>query len=86
VVQRSATPNFTYGVTFIFAVVLLAAAALAAFLLVLGIGLLKGRKWAWYTQIVLSVLHLMNFPIGTIFSVLILILFFQEKTRERFGV
>lgn len=51
-------------------------AALGAFLLALslpgilaGIGLLKFRPWARVLTIVLSVLNLMNFPLGTLLGV-----------------
>ncbi len=54
--------------------------------LFLGIGLLKGSRLTWYLQAVLSVLGLFFFPIGTALNALILVFFFQRRTRDFFGI
>lgn len=51
-----------------------------------GIGLLRGVKFFWYLQIVLSVLGLLSFPLGTAINALILIFFFQSNVRSFFKV
>ena len=48
-----------------------------------GFGLMKGAQWARFTIIILSVLSLINFPIGTIFGVYSLwVLLSAEGKRE----
>ncbi len=84
--QYAQTPNYTYGVTFIFGALLAACLTFVLFFVFLGIGLLKRKKTAWYVQVVLSVLGLFAFPLGTIFNGIILFLFFRQPIRDFFEV
>ena len=52
--------------------------------LVAGIGLLKYKPWARILAIVLSTLHLINFPIGTILGVYALYVLFSEEGSRLF--
>ena len=52
----------------------------------LGASLLGGKKTAWYIQVVFSILGLFAVPVGTVINAVILILFFQDKTRALFGI
>jgi hypothetical protein len=52
----------------------------------LGIGVLRGRSWAWYTQVVVSIFGLLAPPVGTAVSILVLILFFQKPVRDFFRI
>lgn len=49
-----------------------------------GVGLLRHRNWARYLVLVLSVIDLINFPIGTIVGVYSIIVLVQEKTVALF--
>ena len=49
-----------------------------------GVGLLRHRNWARYVVLVLSVIDLINFPIGTIVGVYSIIVLVQEKTVALF--
>jgi hypothetical protein len=69
----------------------LAGTALTMYLLALslpglaaGIGLLKYKPWARILAIVLSVLHLINFPIGTILAAYALYVLFSEEGSRLF--
>ncbi len=53
---------------------------------VMGLGLLRGKKWAWYFQVATSVLSLLGFPFWTIVNGVILFCFFQQPTRNYFKV
>jgi hypothetical protein len=70
----------------------LTGAALAGFLLVLslpgvviGIGLLRLRAWARVAGIVISLLNLFNFPLGTLLGVYGLWVLFSKETERVFG-
>ena len=52
--------------------------------LVAGIGLLKFKPWARILAIVLSVLHLINFPLGTILGVYALYVLLSEDGARLF--
>ena len=52
----------------------------------LGVALLKARKVAWITQVVLGVIGLLGFPLWTILNGVILIFFFRPAVRDRFQV
>ena len=52
--------------------------------LIMGLGLLKYRNWARILGIVISVLNLLNFPIGTAIGVYGLWVLFQPETEELF--
>ena len=56
------------------------------FFLFLGLGLLKGKRLAWYFQIAMSTIGILGFPIGTILNGAILVLFFQAPIRDYFKV
>lgn len=49
-----------------------------------GIGLLKYHDWARILIIILSILGLFNFPLGTIFSVYSLWVLFRSDTQQLF--
>ena len=51
-----------------------------------GIGLLLGKGWGRIISIVNAVLSLMNFPIGTVIGVLVLIYLTRPDVREYFEV
>ena len=66
--------------------------ALAAFFVILsipsiiaGIGLLKRREWARILTIILGVLHLFGFPIGTAIGVYTLYVLFNDQTKPLFA-
>ena len=80
------TPNYTYGLTFIFGVLLASCLSFVLFFVLLGAGLLKGNKVAWYVQIALSVFGLFGFPFWTILNAVILFLFFRQPVRDFFKV
>ncbi len=52
--------------------------------LIMGLGLLKYRNWARILGIVISVLNLLNFPIGTAIGVYGLWVLFQPETEKLF--
>ena len=54
--------------------------------ILLGMELLKGKGWAWYGQIVASILGLLLFPIGTLINAAIIALFLKGETRDFFKV
>jgi hypothetical protein len=67
-------------------------AIIAGFLLVLslpgiiaGIGLLKRREWARILTIILSVLHLLNIPIGTIIGGFSMWALLQPQAKDYFA-
>ncbi len=74
------------GVTAVFFIALVLAALFFAFHLVIGLGLLKAKKYGWYAAVTSAVLGLVFVPWGTILSILILVLFFQRNVREFFKV
>ncbi len=80
------TPNFSYGITFIFAVALAVSLSFVLFFVIVGIGLLKGKAAAWYVQIALCVLGLFAFPLGTVLNGTVLFLFFRQPVRDFFKV
>jgi len=50
-----------------------------------GWGLLTLQPWAHTAAIVLAIIQLFNFPIGTILSIIILIYLFQPEIKAAFG-
>ena len=82
----SSQPNFSYGLTFVFLVILLISLLFMLFFLLIGIGLLKGKTTAWYFQIAMSILGLLGFPIFTILNAIILVSFFGAPVRNYFKV
>jgi hypothetical protein len=66
--------------------------ALAGFFILLsipsiiaGIGLLKRREWARILTIILGVLHLLGFPIGTALGVYTLYVLVNDQTKPLFA-
>lgn len=64
-----------------FAVVLTVLSALS---IVGGIGVLKHANWARYLTLVLSVLDLFNFPLGTVLGIYCLWVLAQDRTASLF--
>ncbi len=50
----------------------------------IGYGLLKGKGWARIIAIILAILGLINFPIGTIVSIIILVYLFKDDVKAYF--
>lgn len=86
--------NLSFGFTFLFAVILLVSVMFLVFFLLVGIGLLKGKRLAWYLQIGMSVFGLMTsfvaglagISFGGVLNAFILIFFFQHRVRDYFKV
>ena len=92
-----APPNFSYGLAVIFGAALFVFACFSAFFIVMVAGLLKAKKFAWYLQVTASMLALLSFPLGMLWSlavlplgallnVVILVFFFQPRVRGFFRV
>ena len=72
--------------------VLLGVALLVGFVLLLfavpqvvaGVGLLKTKNWARYMAMVLAVIHLFNFPIGTAIGIYTILVLAQDETEGLF--
>ena len=90
-------PNFSYGLTVIFGAALFVFLCFTVYFLSMAVGLLKGKKYAWYLQVALSTLGLLSFPLsfvwtmallplGTLLNIVILVFFFQPRVREFFKV
>ncbi len=84
--QYMSAPNYSYGVTFLLGMILAGCLSFVLFFVLLGIGLLKGKKTAWYVQVVLCVLGLLAFPFGTALNGVLLFLFFGRPIRDFFDV
>lgn len=78
--------NLSMGMNLLFGILLMGGLAFAVFYLLIGVGLLKGQKLAWYFQIALSAFGLLGFPLGTVINAIILIFFFQQNIRTYFKV
>jgi len=78
--------NVSIGFNVFFILMLVFGIIFFVFYLVEGIGLLRGKKYAWYFQVTLSVLGLLAFPIGTILNAVVLIFFFQSSIRGYFKI
>ena len=98
VTQMAPAANFSYGLTIIFGAALAIFLGFFAFFVTLGIGLLKGKKFAWYLQVAFSIFGLLGLPLGllsaalfvlplgAIFNIVVLVLFFQPRIRDHFKV
>ena len=69
----------------------LLAVALVAGLIAAGVGLLQGRRWAWWLAMVViglsALFDLLSFnPIGLLIDALVIFLLTRPATRARFGV
>lgn len=53
-------------------------------ILIGGVGLLGGRRWAWSWAVVFAVCTLWLLPVGTLFSLAILALLLLPRTRAAF--
>ncbi len=95
--RYATNPNFSYSLTLVFAFAALVLGGFFLFFLAIGIGLVKGKRFAWYFQIAMSVISLISFPVsavfnpfllpfGAILNVLILVLFFRTPVRDYFRV
>ena len=96
-VSRFSPPNASFGLTLVLAMALAALLCLTAFFLSLAIGLLKGKKFAWYLQVAFSTVGLLGLPLGflwaipilplgTLLNIVILIFFFRSRIRGYFKV
>jgi hypothetical protein len=54
--------------------------------IVLAIGLLDGKRWAWFGALVLSMIALLKFPTGTLVSVIVIIGLFSASVRAFFRI
>lgn len=97
VAQYAPNPNFSFGVTMIFGFTAAVFLSLMTFFLAVGIGLLKGLKFAWYLQVAVSILGLLSVPLtflwnvftlpfGAVLNIIILVFFFQPRVRDFFKV
>ena len=96
--QVAPAANFSYGLTLIFGAALAVFLSFFIFFLSMAIGLLKGKKFAWYMQVASSIFGLLGLPlgfvsaalfvlpIGAIINIVILIFFFQPRIRDYFKV
>lgn len=71
------------GAASVFAAVVVAIFALPAVLV--GWGLLARKSWARILAIIVGVLNLINFPIGTILGVYTLWVMFQDEVKYQFN-
>ena len=78
--------NVSYGINFIFILLLVTSLLSFVFFLVIGVGLLRAKPYAWYLQLAMSILGLVGFPIWTILNGVILYYFFQPPVRGYFKV
>jgi hypothetical protein len=53
--------------------------------LLAGYGLLKRKPWARYLALILGVLELVNFPVGTAIGVYTLLILLQESATDYFA-
>jgi hypothetical protein len=52
---------------------------------VIGYGLLNMQSWSRIAAIILAILALCNFPLGTIIGAIVLYFMFQEETQQAFS-
>ena len=92
-------PNFSFGITLVFGAALFVFLCFVAFFLSMALGLLKGKKFAWYLQVAFSTLGLLSFPLGfiwapaipvlpmgSVLNIVILIFFFRPRVRDYFQI
>ncbi len=95
--QYATTPNFSYGLTWLFGIAAIILFTMAAYFMSIGVGLLAGKKFAWYMQVAMSALGLLGLPLGVmlmtfalplgaLLNISILVFFFQPRTRDYFKV
>ena len=69
----------------VFGLGFLVVGGLAVLHLIVGLGLLGRKEWARWLAIILSLLGLFNFPIGTVIGGLIIVFLLQDNVQEAFG-
>ena len=99
-VSRFSPPNSSHGLTIVLGMALFVLLCFVAFFLTLAVGLLKGKKFAWYQQVAFSTFSLLApplaplfflwalpvLPVGFILNIVILIFFFRPRLRGYFKV
>lgn len=86
-VEQWSQAHAAAGLNVIFGSVTAFSTLFALFFLILGVGLLKGKGWAWYLEVAVSVAAAFLFiPIGTVMSAVILYFLFQPEARKYFRV
>ena len=84
--ERLVTQNLSIGLNAVLLFFLVFSSCMAVYHLFLGIGLQRGKGFAWYIQIVTAIIGLILIPYGTIISLVMLIFFFQANVRNYFKV
>lgn len=86
--QQLAAQNIpmTLGMQAFFIFMLAVGVSFFALFLSTGIGLLKGKRFAWFLQVAFSIVFLFGFPFWTVVNAVILVLFFQPSVRNYFKV
>ena len=94
--QYAPNPNFSYGLAWLFGGVAAVCLVSAMYFILLGAGLLGGKKFAWYLQVATSTVGLLGLPLSVtgifllplsaIINIVILVLFFQPRIRDYFKV
>lgn len=84
--QVSSPYHVSIGLNVLLGFGLVVGIVLIVFYILIGIGLLKGKKLAWYFQIAVSALCLLGFPLATAINAVILIFFFRQNVRTYFKV
>jgi len=94
--QYATSPNFSYGLAWLFGGAAAFCLIIAMYFILLGVGLLGGKKFAWYLQVATSTVGLLGLPLGVtgifllplsaIINIVILVLFFQPRIRDYFKV
>jgi hypothetical protein len=54
--------------------------------IVLGAGLLEGKRWAWFGAFSLGILALIKFPTGTVIGGIVLFILFRSNARAFFRI
>jgi hypothetical protein len=54
--------------------------------IVLAIGLLDGKRWAWFGALILSMIALLKFPTGTLIGAIVIISLFSSTVRAFFRI
>ena len=54
--------------------------------IVLGVGLLDGKRWAWFGALILSMIASLKFPTGTLVGVIVIITLFSSTVRAFFRI
>jgi hypothetical protein len=54
--------------------------------IILGVGLLDGRRWAWFGALGLSLIAFLKFPTGTLIGVIVVLALFRSSVRTFFRI